>query len=127
MSDFLIYHLMKDLYSDLTISIILVALTKKDNSAWRNRCEFFTGRPAIKEFLNRKWQKETQYKLKKELWSFTENRISVRFEYEWFDKNNSTWMRTHGNEHWEFNTEGLMTKRDMSANDYPISEEDRRL
>lgn len=103
-----------------------VALAYTENSEWRNRSEFFMGHNAIKEFLIRKWKKETQYKLMKELWGFMENRISVRFEYEWFDKENSTWMRTHGNEHWEFNSEGLMSRRDMSANDYKIKETDRR-
>ena len=104
-----------------------VASAYTEDSEWRNRTEFFAGRIAIKEFLNRKWEKETQYKLMKELWSFTDNRISIRFEYEWFDKENVTWMRTHGNEHWEFNSEGLMRRRDMSANDYPIKEIERRL
>jgi len=103
-----------------------VALAYTEDSDWRNRTEFFQGREKIGEFLKRKWAKETQYKLMKELWCWQGNRISVRFEYEWFDVDNSQWMRTHGNEHWEFNTEGLMSRRDMSANDYPISENDRR-
>jgi nuclear transport factor 2 (NTF2) superfamily protein len=97
------------------------------DSKWRNRTEFFEGREEIKKFLTRKWQKETQYKLMKELWCYQGNRISVRFEYEWFDIANDTWMRTHGNEHWEFNDDGLMRRRDMSANDYPIKETERRL
>jgi nuclear transport factor 2 (NTF2) superfamily protein len=102
-----------------------VALAYSVNSEWRNRTEFFTGREAIKEFLTRKWQKELDYKLMKELWCYTDNRISVRFEYEWRDAANQ-WYRTHGNEHWEFDEEGLMRRRDMSANEYPIEEKDRR-
>lgn len=102
-----------------------VALAYSENSEWRNRAEFFTGREAIKEFLRRKWAKELDYRLMKELWTFTDNRISVRFEYEWHDETGQ-WFRTHGNEHWEFNDEGLMSRRDMSANDYPIDETERR-
>ena len=104
-----------------------VALAYTEDSDWRNRSEFFTGRDAIRSFLTKKWQREQQYKLMKELWSFSENRISVRFEYEWFNADTARWMRTHGNEHWEFNAEGLMRRRDMSANDYEINEQDRRL
>ncbi len=102
-----------------------VALAYTPDSEWRNRAEFFTGREAIKEFLRRKWAKELNYRLMKELWAFTDNRISVRFEYEWHDEAGQ-WFRTHGNEHWEFDDEGLMRRRDMSANDYPIEEADRR-
>lgn len=102
-----------------------VALGYTPNSEWRNRTEFFTGREAIKEFLRRKWAKELDYRLMKELWAFTDNRISVRFEYEWRD-GDGQWFRTHGNEHWEFDDEGLMRRRDMSANDYPIEEAERR-
>lgn len=97
------------------------------DSQWRNRTAFFQGRNAIIRFLKRKWEKELDYSLKKELWAFTDNRISVRFEYEWRDAETSQWYRTHGNEHWEFNVDGLMTKRDMSANDIPILESQRRL
>ena len=104
-----------------------VALAYTEDSEWRNRAEFFRGREEIKAFLRRKWAKETQYRLMKELWCYRENRISVRFEYEWFDVGQYQWMRTHGNEHWEFNDEGLMCRRDMSANDYPISKAERRL
>ena len=83
---------------------------------------------AIMEFLNRKWAKELDYHLLKELWCYTGNRISVRFEYEWRDADSPTqWMRTHGNEHWEFQNDGLMCRRDMSANDYPIKESERRI
>ena len=105
----------------------IVALAYSPNSEWRNREEFFTGRDAIRAFLYRKWRRELHYKLMKELWSFTDNRISVRFEYEWQDAGSGKWFRTHGNEHWEFNDEGLMTRRDMSANDIPIASSDRRI
>ena len=103
----------------------VVALAYTKDSQWRNRTEFFQGRDAIKEFLRRKWAKELDYRLMKELWAYTDNRISVRFEYEWHD-DTGQWYRTHGNEHWEFNEEGLMKRRDMSANDIPIGESERR-
>ena len=103
-----------------------VALAYTEDSQWRNRDEFFRGREAIKAFLRRKWAKELDYKLMKELWAFTGNRISVRFEYEWHDAGGQ-WYRTHGNEHWEFNDDGLMRRRDMSANDVPIDASERRL
>jgi uncharacterized protein len=103
-----------------------VALAYTEDSEWRNRAEFFKGRQAIKEFLRRKWEKELDYRLMKELWAYTGNRISVRFEYEWRDENRQ-WYRTHGNEHWEFDDNGLMRRRDMSANDYPINESERRI
>ncbi len=102
-----------------------VALAYTVDSVWRNRDEIFTGRDAIKEFLTRKWKKELDYRLMKELWTYTDNRISVRFEYEWHDEAGQ-WYRTHGNEHWEFDEEGLMRRRDMSANDIPIEESERR-
>jgi len=102
-----------------------VALAYTEDSQWRNRDEFFTGRKAIKEFLTRKWASELDYRLMKELWAYTGNRISVRFEYEWHDESDQ-WYRTHGNEHWEFDEEGLMRRRDMSANDVPIAESERR-
>ena len=104
----------------------LVAKAYTIDSQWRNRTEFFKGRYAIVEFLKRKWAKELDYKLMKELWCYTDNRISVRFEYEWRDVDTGQWMRTHGNEHWEFDENGLMSRRDMSANDYPIKESERR-
>jgi nuclear transport factor 2 (NTF2) superfamily protein len=105
----------------------LVAQAYTVDSKWRNRIEFFIGRDAIIEFLKRKWAKELDYRLMKELWFYNGNRISVRFEYEWRDADNPTqWMRTHGNEHWEFDNDGLMRIRDMSANDYPIDESERR-
>lgn len=105
----------------------IVALAYSVDSEWRNRDEFFTGRDAIRAFLYRKWRRELHYRLMKELWSFTDNRISVRFEYEWQDAGSGKWHRTHGNEHWEFDDDGLMTRRDMSANDIPISSNDRRI
>ena len=97
--------------------------------AWntRNRDQFFTGRNAIRKFLDDKWQKELHYRLEKELWAWTENRISVRFIYEWQDAVSGHWFRTHGNEHWEFDEDGLMQRRDMSANDIPISADDRQI
>ena len=104
-----------------------VAQTYSIDSQWRNRTAFFCGRESILKFLKRKWEKELDYKLKKELWAFAGNRISVRFEYEWRDADSCQWYRTHGNEHWEFDNDGLMSKRDMSANDIPILESQRRL
>lgn len=103
-----------------------VSLAYTQNSEWRNRTDFFKGRDAIVKFLTKKWHKESHYKLKKYLWSFTENRISVRFEYEWQNADTKQWYRTHGNEHWEFNKNGLMQKRDMSANDIKIKQSERK-
>ncbi len=105
----------------------IVALAYSEDSDWRNREEFFTGRDAIKAFLYRKWRKELHYRLMKELWAFTDNRISVRFEYEWQHSQTGQWYRTHGNEHWEFNDDGLMRRRDMSANDVAIESSERRI
>ena len=104
---------------------VRVAQAYTVDSQWRNRDRFFTGRDAIIEFLRGKWDRELDYRLMKELWSFTGNRISVRFEYEWHDAAGQ-WYRTHGNEHWEFDDDGLMRRRDMSANDVPIAATDRR-
>lgn len=101
------------------------AYTKK--SDWRNRDEFFQGRGAIEEFLTRKWSTELHYRLMKELWAFTDDRISVRFEYEWQHAKTGQWYRTHGNEHWEFDVDGYMSRRDMSANDVSIAANDRRI
>lgn len=95
------------------------------DSIWRNRNEFFQGREAIEDFLRRKWANELHYRLMKELWAYTGNRISVRFEYEWQNAKTGCWFRTHGNEHWEFDAAGYMSRRDMSANDVPISAEER--
>lgn len=103
-----------------------VARAYTPDSDWRNRDEFFTGRDAIVKFLTQKWEKEDDYRLMKELWAYTANRISVRFEYEWHD-GDGQWFRTHGNEHWEFDDEGLMRKRDMSANDVAIAASERRI
>ena len=103
-----------------------VSLAYSENSAWRNRDQFFEGREAIRSFLADKWKRELDYKLKKELWAYTDNRISVRFEYEWHDANGQ-WYRTHGNEQWEFDEDGLMRRRDASLNDYEIDEKDRRI
>jgi nuclear transport factor 2 (NTF2) superfamily protein len=105
----------------------IVTQAYSEDSQWRNRDEFFTGREAIKVFLNCKWTKELHYRLMKELWSHTGNRISVRFEYEWQDATSGQWYRTHGNEHCEFNDDGLMRRRDMSANDIPIEANARRI
>ena len=102
-----------------------VALAYTEDSDWRNRDQFFKGRDAIREFLTGKWEKELDYRLMKELWAFTGNKISVRFEYEYHDAAGQ-WFRTHGNEHWEFDDDGLMSRRDMSANDVPIEESERR-
>jgi len=101
-----------------------VALAYTVDSEWRNRDEFFSGRAAIVEFLRRKWSRELDYRLRKELWCFTDNRISVRFEYECRDPSGQ-WWRSHGNEHWEFDENGLMRRRDASINDYPIDPSDR--
>ena len=103
-----------------------VSLAYTEDSDWRNRNLFFIGRKAIQEFLSDKWEKELNYKLMKELWTYSDNRISVRFEYEWKSAENGQWYRTHGNEHWEFNEEGLMSRRDLSANDIPILESQRK-
>jgi nuclear transport factor 2 (NTF2) superfamily protein len=102
-----------------------VALGYTPDSAWRNRSEFVNGREEIKAFLKRKWEKELDYKLEKELWAFDNNRISVRFEYEWHDASGQ-WFRSHGNEQWEYDAEGLMARRDASINDIPIKESERR-
>jgi len=96
------------------------------DSDWRNRTHFIKGREEIKEFLTNKYKRETNYKLMKELWCYTDNRIAVRFEYEYQDVETGQWYRCHGNELWEFGDDGLMRRRDMSGNDYPINESDRR-
>ncbi|MDN5697676.1 MAG: nuclear transport factor 2 family protein [Rubrobacter sp.] len=96
------------------------------DSRWRNRDEFFEGRAEIAAFLRRKWERELEYRLVKELWSYQDNRISVRFEYESRDKEGQ-WWRSHGNEHWEFDENGLMRRRDASINDYEIDASQRRI
>jgi nuclear transport factor 2 (NTF2) superfamily protein len=104
-----------------------VVLAYTEDSQWRNRDEFFTGREAIRAFLQRKWRRELEYRLRKELWAFTGNHISVRFEYESRDVSGQ-WWRSHGNEHWEFDESlGLMRRRDASINDYGIEESERRI
>jgi uncharacterized protein len=102
-----------------------VSLAYTVDTEWRNRDQFLNGREAVVQFLTKKWEKELDYKLKKELWSYTENRISVRFEYEWHDKQGN-WFRSYGNEQWEFNPDGLMQKRFASINDVPIGSKDRK-
>ena len=102
----------------------LVSLAYTVDSRWRNRAEFVTGREAIQAFLTRKWQRELDYRLIKELWAFRENRIAVRFAYEWHDEAGN-WFRSYGNENWEFDEEGLMRVRLASINDLPIREHDR--
>ena len=104
-----------------------VALAYSENSEWRHRDLFFSGRKAIKDFLRKKWVRESNYKLEKELWAYRDNRISVRFEYEWMNVETGQWYRSYGNEQWEFDTEGLMARRYASVNDLPIDPKDRRL
>jgi uncharacterized protein len=103
-----------------------VALAYTEDSKWRNRDEFFEGREAIREFLTRKWSRELDYRLRKELWCYQGNRIAVRFEYESHDEDGQ-WWRSHGNELWEFDENGLMERRDASINDYRIDESERRI
>ncbi len=103
-----------------------VSLAYTPDSEWRNRNLFINGRSEIVRFLTEKWQKERQYKLKKEYWAHTGNRIAVRFEYEYHDANGQ-WWRAYGNENWEFDENGLMRKRYASINDLPIEEKNRKL
>ena len=103
-----------------------VALAYTSDSRWRNRAEFFQGRDAIEAFLTRKWNRELDYRLIKELWAFHENRIAVRFQYESHDAE-GRWFRSYGNELWEFTDEGLMRRREASINDVPIDPGDRRI
>lgn len=105
---------------------IAVSKAYSPDTEWRNRTEFINGRKEVREFLTRKWETELDYKLKKELWGFRGNRIAVRFEYEYRNKEGQ-WFRAYGNELWEFDTNGLMKKRYASINDLPISEKDRTL
>lgn len=102
-----------------------VALAYTVDSYWRNRAEFLQGREAIVGFLRRKWQRELDYRLIKELWGFRENRVAVRFAYEWHD-DSGNWFRSYGNENWEFDENGLMRRRFASINDMPICEAERR-
>lgn len=104
---------------------VRVSLAYTEDSRWRNRAEFLQGRPAIVEFLSRKWARELDYRLIKEVWAFHDNRIAVRFQYEWHD-DSGAWYRSYGNEQWEFDEVGLMRRREASINDVPIRESDRR-
>jgi hypothetical protein len=101
-----------------------VALAYTTDSRWRNRAEIFQGREAIEAFLSRKWARELDYRLIKEVWAYTEDRIAVRFAYEWRD-DSGHWFRSYGNENWLFDAEGLMAERHASINDRPIVEADR--
>jgi len=102
-----------------------VSLGYAPDSRWRNRSEFMVGRPAIVAFLQRKWARELDYRLIKELWAFTDNRIAVRFAYEWRD-DSGNWFRSYGNENWLYNAAGLMEERHACINDLPIKESDRK-
>ena len=102
-----------------------VSMAYTEDSYWRNRAEVFQGRETIRAFLRRKWDKELDYRLVKEMWAFGENRIAVRFQYEWHD-DAGQWYRAYGNENWEFDENGLMRRREASINDRPIQAEDRR-
>ena len=103
-----------------------VSMAYSINTEWRNRTEFINGREAVRAFLKNKWEKELDYKLKKELWGFRDNRMAVRFEYEYHDAFGQ-WFRAYGNENWEFDENGLMAKRFASINDLPITEKERKL
>jgi nuclear transport factor 2 (NTF2) superfamily protein len=102
-----------------------VSLAYTPDSSWRNRAEFLLGRDAIVAFLQRKWARELDYRLIKELWAFHEQRIAVRFAYEWRD-DSGHWLRSYGNENWEFNSQGFMQRRLASINDLPITEAERK-
>jgi nuclear transport factor 2 (NTF2) superfamily protein len=104
---------------------VKVALAYTPDSQWRNRAEFLAGRGAIEAFLTRKWTRELDYRLIKELWAFTDNRIAVRFAYEFLD-DSGQWFRAYGNENWEFEGNGLMRRRIASINEHPITETDRK-
>ncbi len=105
---------------------IKVSMAYTVDTEWRNRDQFVNGREAVQAFLADKWEKELEYKLKKELWAYTDNRIAVRFEYEYRNKQGQ-WFRAYGNENWEFDENGLMKKRFASINDLAIEEKDRKL
>ncbi|WP_058958644.1 DUF1348 family protein, partial [Xanthomonas citri] len=102
-----------------------VSLAYSLDAQWRNRTEFTNGREEARQFLARKWNKELEYRLIKELWAFTENRIAVRYAYEWHD-DSGNWFRSYGNENWEFGADGLMERRFSCINDMPIKESDRK-
>jgi nuclear transport factor 2 (NTF2) superfamily protein len=103
-----------------------VAAAYTEDSVWRNRVDFFQGRDAIVAFLERKWRRELDYRLRKELWGFRNNRMAVKFQYEWHD-DSGQWFRSYGNELWEFAPSGLMQRREASINDMPIQPSDRTL
>ena len=105
---------------------IRVSLAYTEDTEWRNRSSFINGRAEVVSFLTAKWAREHEYRLKKELWAFTDNRIAVRFEYEWHDEAGQ-WWRSYGNENWEFTAEGYMARRFASINDVAIAEAERRL
>jgi nuclear transport factor 2 (NTF2) superfamily protein len=104
---------------------VRVSLAYTPDTEWRNRADFVNGRGQVVEFLTRKWEREHDYRLKKQLWAFMDNRIAVRFEYEWHDAAGQ-WFRSHGNENWEFAENGLMQRRYASINDQPIAESERK-
>jgi len=104
---------------------VRVSLAYTPDTEWRNRADFVNGRAQVVAFLSRKWEREHDYRLKKQLWAFMDNRIAVRFEYEWHDAAGQ-WFRSHGNENWEFAQNGLMQKRYASINDQPIAESERK-
>ncbi|MFD2236592.1 DUF1348 family protein [Aureimonas populi] len=104
---------------------LAVSLAYTQDSVWRNRSQFLSGREAIVAFLTHKWERELDYRLIKEVWAFHENRIAARFAYEWHDAQGH-WFRSHGNEQWEFDEAGLMRRREASINDVPIAEGERR-
>lgn len=103
-----------------------IVLAYSEDSEWRNRTDFIKGRTEIRAYLFKKWEKELDYKLKKELWGFLNNRMAVKFEYEWHEAGGD-WFRSYGNELWEFDDDGLMRRREASINDAPILESDRRV
>jgi nuclear transport factor 2 (NTF2) superfamily protein len=105
----------------------VVALGCCEGAEWRDRDAFIRGREAIKVFLSAKWARQLHYRLEQELWAYTGNRIALRLTYEWQHARTGQWYRSHGNEHWEFDDEGLLRRRDMSANDIPIEAGDRRI
>lgn len=105
---------------------VRVSMAYTEDSRWRNRDAFITGREEIRSFLRGKWEREKEYRLRKELWAFGERRIAVRFEYEWHD-GGGQWWRSYGNEMWEFDDSGLMRRREASINDAKISESERRV
>jgi uncharacterized protein len=108
-----------------TRDAVKVSMAYTEDSMWRNRAEIFRGRDKIVEFLQRKWAREIEYRLIKEVWAWTDNRIAVRFAYEWKD-DSGQWYRSYGNENWEFDANGLMQARHASINDLPIKEADRK-